>query len=235
MNKNRNRREKELTRLIFVRHCEAEGNTNGVLQGRTDSDISGNGAAQLELVSMRLRNEPFAAIYSSPLRRAYKTAQAINQYHNLTIQVDPRLSEIDVGVWEGRSWEEIAQENSEMLKIWNESPGSFRAEGGESMREVYERVWSAAQDIVRANEGKTVCVVSHGCAIRNFLCHAKGWPVDRIGEIDWCDNTAVSVVDFDEKMQAHIITMNDASHIPPELSVYRRRGVNLSNHEGVAP
>ena len=224
-----------MTRLIFVRHCEAEGNTKGILQGRTDCDISGNSATQLELVSMRLRNEPFAAIYSSPLRRAYKTAQAINQYHNLTIQVEPRLSEIDVGVWEGRSWEEIEKENSPMLKMWQESPGSFQAEGGESMREVYERVWSAAQDIVRSNEGKTVCVVSHGCAIRNFLCHAKGWPIDRIGEIDWCDNTAVSVVDFDEKRQANIITMNDASHIPPQLSVYRRNGVDLSESEGVAP
>lgn len=224
-----------MTRLIYVRHCEAEGNTNGVIQGRTDSDISGNGATQLELVSMRLRNEPFAAIYSSPLRRAYKTAQAINRYHNLTIQVDPRLSEIDVGAWEGRSWEEIAQEQSPLLKLWDESPALFCAEGGESMSDVYKRMWEAALDIVRANEGKTVCVVSHGCAIRNLLCHAKGWPVDRIGEINWCDNTAVSVVDFDEEMHANVITMNDASHIPPELSVYRRNGMELSDLKGVAP
>lgn len=224
-----------MTKLVFVRHCEAEGNTKGVLQGRTDCDISGNSAVQLELVALRLRNEPFAAIYSSPLKRAFKTAQAINRYHNLPIQVDPRLSEIDVGAWEGRSWAEIERENSPMLKIWNESPGKFRAEGGESMREVYDRVWAAALDIAGANRGKTVCVVSHGCAIRNLLCHAMGWPVDRIGEVGWCDNTAVSVVNFDDGPKTKVVKMNDASHLPGEYSVYRRGGEDMDGAMEVAP
>ncbi|QNK39160.1 histidine phosphatase family protein [Caproicibacter fermentans] len=224
-----------MTRLVFVRHCEAEGNTKGVLQGRTDCDVSGNSAVQLELVSMRLRNEPFVAMYSSPLKRAFKTAQAINRYHNLPIQVDKRLSEIDVGVWEGRSWAEIEREDSPMVAVWNEFPGKFHAEGGESMREVYDRMWTAALEIAGANPGKTVCVVSHGCAIRNLLCHALGWPVDRVGEIGWCDNTAVSVVDFDDELRAKVVKMNDASHIPPELSVYRRNGRDLSDAKAVAP
>lgn len=212
-----------MTRLILVRHCEAEGNTKGVLQGRSDYDISGNGAVQLELVALRLRNEPLAAICSSPLRRAFKTAQAINRYHGLTIKVDPRISEIDLGDWEGRSWEEISAQDSPMFRIWNETPGRFRAEGGESMQEVYDRMWAAALDMVRANPGKTVCAVSHGCAIRNFLCRALGRPVDEVGSIGWCDNTGLSVVDFDEALSPHVVKMNDASHIPAELSVYRRR------------
>lgn len=221
-----------MTRLILVRHCEAEGNTKGVLQGRTDCDVSGNSAAQLELVALRLRNEPLAAIYSSPLRRAFKTAQAIDRYHGLEIKVDPRLSEIDLGDWDGRSWEEIAAQDSPMLRVWNETPGKFRAAGGESMREVYDRMWAAALDMVKANRGGTVCAVSHGCAIRNFLCRALGLPVDDIGRVGWCDNTGLSVVDFDEALSPRVVKMNDASHIPPELSVYRSRegdAVDLSD------
>lgn len=224
-----------MTKLILVRHCEAEGNTRGILQGRTDCDISGNSKVQLELVSLRLRNEPFAAIYSSPLKRAYKTAQAIDRYHQLPIQVDPRLSEIDVGAWEGHSWAEIERENSVMLKIWNECPGRFQAEGGESMRSVYNRMWQAAVGIVRCNPGKEVCVVSHGCAIRNFLCHALGMPVGRIGEIGWCDNTAVSVVEFDGNLIPRVVKMNDASHLPAELSVYRKNGADMDEAMEVAP
>ncbi|QAT50813.1 histidine phosphatase family protein [Caproiciproducens sp. NJN-50] len=224
-----------MTRLIFVRHCEAEGNTKGVLQGRTDCDVSGNSAVQLELIALRLRNEPFATVYSSPLKRAFKTAQAINQYHDLPIQIDPRLSEIDVGAWEGRSWEEIEREDALMVKIWNESPEKFQAERGESMKEVYDRVWAAAVDIAGANRGKMVCIVSHGCAIRNFLCRALGRPLDRVGEIGWCDNTAVSVVDFDDSLQAKVVTMNDASHLPREYSVYRKNGEDLSGAEAIAP
>ena len=224
-----------MTKLILVRHCEAEGNTKGVLQGRTDCDVSGNGEAQMELVALRLRNEPFAALYSSPLKRAYKTAQAINKYHRLPVRIDARLSEIDVGSWEGRSWAEIEAENPPMLKIWNESPGEFQAGGGESMRDVYDRMWAAGLDIVRANPGKTVCAVSHGCAIRNFLCRALGRPVSELNSVGRSDNTAVSVVEFDDALTPHVVRINDASHIPPELSVYRRDGKNAEKIMEVAP
>lgn len=210
-----------MTKIYFIRHCEAEGNTRGVLQGRSDCDVSGNSAKQLELVSLRLRNVPFAAFYSSPLKRAFKTAQAIDRYHNLEIKKDKRLIEIDMGDWEGRSWADIEEEGTAMFRIWNESPGEFQAPNGESIRGVCDRMWAAAQDIARANEGQTVCVVSHGCAIRTLLCRALGKPLHELGNLPWCDNTGVSVIEF-ERGAAHVVTMNDASHIPPELSVYRR-------------
>ena len=219
-----------MTRIYFVRHCEAEGNTRGVLQGRSDCDVSGNSAKQLDLVSLRLRNVPFTAFYSSPLKRAYKTAQAIDRYHDLEIRKDRRLIEIDMGDWEGRSWADIEKESPAMLRVWNENPGEFQAPNGESLRQVCDRMWNAAQDIARENDGETVCVVSHGCAIRALLCRALGKPVGEIGEIPWCDNTAVSVVEF-ESGKAHIVKMNDASHIPPELSVYRRP--SASGEDGI--
>ena len=68
-----------MTRVILVRHCEAQGNTDGTFQGRTDCDISGNGETQLELVALRCRNMPIDVIYSSPLKRAYRTAEADSQ------------------------------------------------------------------------------------------------------------------------------------------------------------
>lgn len=210
-----------MTKIYFVRHCEAEGNTRGILQGRSDSDVSGNSSKQLDLVSLRLRNVPFDAFYSSPLKRAFKTAQAINRYHNLEIVKDERLIEIDMGDWEGHSWTDIEAEGSAMLRVWNENPGDFEAPNGESMLDVRDRMWAAAKDIARTNDGKTVCVVSHGCAIRTLLCRALGKPLNEINEIPWCDNTAVSVIEVENGV-AHVVQMNDASHIPPELSVYRR-------------
>lgn len=224
-----------MTKMFLVRHCEAEGNTLGLLQGRSDCDISGNSAKQLELIGLRLRNEPFAAIYSSPLKRAYKTAQAINRYHKLEIHTDRRLMEIDMGDWEGRSWGGIEKESPAMLKVWNENPGDFKAPGGESIRQVVDRMWDAAMDISRENPGRTVCVVSHGCAIRSLLCRALGKDPDRMNDIPWGDNTAVSVLTF-EGEKAHVDFMNDASHIPPELSVYRSDSgggtVNIINRKG---
>ena len=90
-----------MTTLYLVRHCEAEGNTARVFQGSIDRDISPNGQKQLDRLAERFRDVPLAAVYSSPLLRAYKTAQAVNRYHGLPIVTDDRLKEINGGVWEG--------------------------------------------------------------------------------------------------------------------------------------
>jgi len=213
-----------MTRIILVRHCEAHGNTISVFQGHTDSDISGNGAAQLELLGLRCRNMPIDAIYSSPLKRAFRTAEAINQYHHLPIQIEPRLIEINGGDWEGKSWnDELPELYPEQMKNWNMRPFAFHPQGGEAMRDVYERIWAAITGIVKDNQGKTVCVASHGCAIRNFLCHALNKPIEELNDVDWCDNTAISVIDFDNDLHSHVISMNDASHLTPELSVFAQQ------------
>lgn len=224
-----------MTKLIFVRHCEAEGNTRGILQGRTDDDISGHAKTQLELVSLRLRNVPISAIYSSPLVRARKTAEAINRYHNLPIHFNPGLTEIDVGEWENKSWDEIARETPGLLREWNETPERFHAKGGESMQQVQDRMWAAVTGIVRENPDSTVCITSHGCAIRTFLCRALGLPLKELSRVGWCDNTGISVVEFDENLKPNVVLMNDASHIPPELSAYRSKDPDALKKSGIAP
>ena len=73
---------------------------------------------------------------------------------------------------------------------------------------------------MRENPGRTVCAASHGCAIRNFLCRASGWPIERLNEMDWCDNTGLSIVDFDGDLRPHIVLMNDASHLTGDTSTF---------------
>jgi len=207
-----------MTRIILVRHCEAQGNVMGLFQGSIDSDISRKGEMQLDLLSVRCRNMSLDAIYSSPLKRARKTAEAINRFHNLSVQIEPDLREIDGGVFEGKSWKDLPALYPEQVNFWYHRPCDFAPENGEPMRAVYERIWNAVTKIVGMNEGKTVCVVSHGGAIRNFLCHALNKPIERLDEVAGSDNTAVSVIDFDENMHSTVVSMNDTSHLTPEAS-----------------
>lgn len=220
-----------MTRIILVRHCEAQGNTEGFFQGCIDSDISGHGKTQLELLSVRCRNMPFDAIYSSPLKRARITAEAINRYHHLPIQVEPRLHEIDGGEYEGRSWDELTRIYPEELQNWYFRPFDFAPKGGETMRMVYARMWDAVTDIVKANQDKTICIVSHGCAIRNFLCHALRKPVEEINDVGWGDNTAISIIDFSADLQSDVVMMNDASHLTPEISVYAQQKWRMAENQ----
>lgn len=206
-----------MTRIIMVRHCEAQGNTLGLFQGSTDSDISGHGKEQLELLGLRFRNTPIDAIYASNLKRARITAEAINRYHNLPLQIEPMLREINGGDFEGKPWRELMELYPEETDRWYRNPGDFCPLNGESARMVYDRMWKAVTGIVKKNRGKTVCAVSHGCAIRNFLCRALNKPIEEMGEVPGSYNTAVSIIDFDEELHSNVILMNDVSHLPPEM------------------
>ena len=86
----------EKLHLYLVRHCESLGNRENIFQGQLDLDISATGEKQLALLALRFRNIPIDAVYSSPLKRAYKTAEAVDLYHSLPIIKLPELMEVDV-------------------------------------------------------------------------------------------------------------------------------------------
>lgn len=215
--------EQEQARLIVVRHCEAIGNHLRIFQGSTDCDITENGARQLDALAERMREFPFQAAYSSPLLRAYKTAQAANRYYGLPITTDDRLAEIHGGCWEGKKWADFPSLYPEDSYAWNNEPWRFHPEGGEAMREVYERVWAVVTEIAAHHFGQSVLVASHGCAIRNLLCRAHGWEIERLNDVEWCDNTAISIIAFDRELHPHILLENDSSHLTEQLSTFAKQ------------
>ena len=213
-----------MTRVILIRHGEAVGNIRRVFQGHTDSEISPNGRVQLDLLRLRCRNMQIDAIYSSPLKRAYQTAQAVNSFRNLPVQMHEDLIEINGGDWEGRSFRELPELYPQDALLWNTRPQDFAPKNGEPMRHVYARMQRAVLEIVKENLEKTICITSHGCAIRNFLCWAMGKPIEEINDVDWCDNTAVSLIEFDTALNPTVVLANDASHLTQETSTLAKQG-----------
>lgn len=203
------------TRIYLIRHAEAEGNTKKYFQGHLDGKVTPHGLEQLDMLAGRCRGIPFDAVFASPLSRALMTASAADRYHGLEIVPSPGLIEINGGCWEGKGWDEITQLYPEDFSVWNKNPWLFAPEGGETMREVYDRIWRAVTDIVRACPGGRLCLVSHACAIRNFTCRAMGLPIERLGEVPWCGNTAINIIDFDAALTPEIVALNDMSHLGP--------------------
>ncbi|MGN0553956.1 MAG: histidine phosphatase family protein [Oscillospiraceae bacterium] len=207
-----------MTRIYFVRHAEAEGNVKEFFQGRIDCDISEKGAVQLEYLAKRFETIDYDVIYSSPLGRAMATAKAVNRRLQLPIIKREDIIEINGGVWEGKFWTEIERDYPVEHDLWKNDMKRFTIKDGESMTEVYERMKTAIADIVRENQGKTIVVVSHGCALRNYLAFAEFGTADRLGDVGWSDNTAVSLIEYDDSFTPKIIFKNDSSHLPPEAS-----------------
>lgn len=211
-----------MTTMYLIRHCETGGNAGGRFQGRLDTDISEAGKRQLEQLRRRFETVPLDAVYSSPLRRARRTAEAVKGEKAIPLYIEDRLIEIDGGDWEDGPWEEFPRKFPRESRDWVYAPGRFVAPRGEAMAAVYARVSAALREIAAHNPQGCVAVVSHGCAVRNALCFAKGLPLDRLQEVGWCDNTGVcalrwDVTDGGVAVVREVAYENDVSHLdaPP--------------------
>ena len=204
------------TDVYIVRHCEAFGNVTKVFQGVSDFDVTPRGQAQLDLLAERFKTVKLDAIYSSPLLRAKKTAQAINKHHNLPIKINDKLIEIDGGEIEGVCWVDFPITRPVIEYHWLMEPHKFHVPGGEPMTNVYKRSWEAVLDIVKYNRGKSVAIASHGCTIRNIICRAMGKPIEELNSVDWADNTGVYLLRFSDNELPQIVYANDFSHLGKE-------------------
>lgn len=219
-----------VTTLFVLRHCQSAGNIEGRFQGRFDSEITEAGRKQLELLSLRFRNEKIDAIYSSPLKRARYTAEAVNQFHNLPVQICQDLIEIDVGEMEDLKLSEIAGKFPETAKNWDVSPDLCQFPGGETMEQVYQRVNHALDEIISGNRGKKVVLTTHGGVIRNLYARVQSGCLEGIRQSAVFGNTGVSILEAEEDGRLSWRLINDQSHLPEEL---RRAPTKYSFHEAV--
>ncbi len=211
-----------VTRIYLVRHAEAEGNASEFFQGCTQTHLTEKGKNQLAYLAERFSDIPLDAVYTSPYLRAKQTADAINRYHNLPIYEDSALHEINGGDWEGKPWAILPAAYPEEYALWTGEMWRFHAPNGESMADVYQRMTDAVSRIAREHQGQTVAIVSHGCAIRNFLSFAEFGVAARLADVGWADNTAVSLVEYDTDAGWQLIFKNDADHLPADCSTLRR-------------
>lgn len=214
-----------MVELYLIRHAEAMGNVKEFFQGSLDVEISSKGFKQLEELKSRFKDVSLDAIYSSPLKRAVQTAQAINEYHVLNIGIVDNIKEINGGDFEGKTWEDIPKEYPQQYECWVKNQIDFKAPNGETMQDVYNRMVSAMNGIVtdslNLNRDVSIAVVSHGCAIKNYQCYLNHADISYMSQIGWADNTSVSKVEFKTLSDWKVIYLNDSSHLSQENSTIR--------------
>lgn len=212
-----------MTEIYMVRHCEAIGNVKRLFQGSSDFDISETGAKQLEYLRERFKNIKLDKVYTSPLIRARKTALAVIGDRDLQPIDEKGLIELDGGIVEGKPFIETFNSIPGLADTWDNHPEDFAPEGGEKMRDAYERIWNTVKKIAAQNAGKTVACTTHGGVTRCLLCRLLKGDITRLSEMPWSENTAVSLLRFDDKLNPEVVFCNDTSHLPEELIPKRSR------------
>ena len=155
-----------MTTIYLIRHAEAEGNLYRIAQGQANSSITDRGERQIQALARRFADIPIDAVYASDLYRTCATASAIYKPKGLPLHRRRDLREICVGVWEEKTWGEIARQDPAQLENFNHRLHLWHVEGAETPQAVQTRLLAAVRDIAAANDGKTAAVFSHGCAIR---------------------------------------------------------------------
>ncbi|MBL7202461.1 MAG: alpha-ribazole phosphatase [Anaerolineae bacterium] len=163
-----------MIRLLLVRHGTTAWNRKGRYQGQSDVPLDETGMQQALALRSRLAREEIGAIYASDLQRAWQTASAIAAPHSLAVRPEPRLREIDFGIWDGLTYSEIERRYPEVLAAWEADPLNTAPHRGESLGQVSARVRVALDDIARVHEGRTVVLVAHGGSLQVVLCLALG-------------------------------------------------------------
>ncbi len=210
-----------VTKVYLIRHAESEGNALEFFQGNLDTPLTEKGEQQLEYLTERFRDIRLDAIYYSPYRRTELTAEAVNRHHHLKMIPEYDLRELNGGDWEGRRAADLPYDYPKEYRTWCRDMPHFEAPNGDTMQEVYDRMYRIMTQIAEENPGRTVAVVSHGCSLRNFLSFLGSGSIEGLPDVGWSDNTAVSCAEYDPESGWRLIFKNDSSHLPEALSTMR--------------
>lgn len=199
-------------RLYLVRHGETESNRLGLALGRDDVPLNERGRWQAKRLGRALASEPLAAVYASPLVRALDTARAVAEPHGLTVEIDERLVEMEIGEVDGLSFDEVRKRYPDLLAAWAGEQGPTRAmPGGERLLDVQERAWQAVSELAARNADESIAVVTHNFVILSVLARALGIELSQFRRLRHAV-AAVSVLDFSPK-RVMAVRLNDTCHL----------------------
>lgn len=201
-----------MTRFVLVRHGETEWNRVERFRGQADVPLNEIGLAQAAVTGARVAAEwKPAAVYSSPLKRALATAEAVAVRAGVPVQVHAGLSDIDFGELQGLTVAEAQAQWPQVLASWSRTPHLTRFPGGNNLIDLRDRAMAMVEDLTVRHTESTIVLIGHTVINRVILMGILGLGQEnfwRLGQ----DNCAINV--FVASVQGYVlVSMNDTCHL----------------------
>ena len=197
-----------MTRLILARHGQSVSNAVRRFQGVQDVPLSPLGLRQAEALGEALRRRRLAAIYTSPLTRARRTAEIVAAGLSMPVVTVEDLRELSLGEWEGCTVDEVSARDGDPYRRWVRAPLDCPPPGGEALPEVCGRVLRAIDRIAAAHpNGDDVLIVAHGGVLSVSACHLLGCSLNTVWRLR-VDNCSLTTIE-----PPRLVTLNDTSHL----------------------
>ena len=197
------------TTIYLVRHGETTWNKEGRFQGHMDVELSPVGLKQAEIVAERMKQIKIDQIYTSDLKRAYKTAEIIAKPHSLQLKEINKIREIHIGIWGGKTLEEIRETHFDEFRKWN-TDENYTIDGGESFKTFNDRVYESLLSIMDKHKGENICVVTHGGVVKSFVSSILELSKDARKKF-FVQNCSITTIAKEGK-RIILETLNDYSH-----------------------
>lgn len=195
------------TKIFLIRHGQTEGNARKQYCGLLDMELNAQGCLQVEKLSRRLEKETIHRIYASDRKRAVQSARII--FKGRRINKVSELKEINFGIFEGKSHQEIRESNADIYEKWLNDPYNTLVPEGESLMDFQARVTRALEKIILANSNKTTAVVCHGGTISIILSMISGeknfWKLIP-------GSASLNIIEY-VNSKAKITLFNDTTHL----------------------
>ncbi len=202
--------------IYFLRHGETTASQKGGYCGTLDPDLTPEGYQMAEDFADVYKLLPWAAVFSSPLRRAVATAKPLCEASGITMQLKEGLREIAYGQWEGKTPEEVNGEFHDDYVRWLTDPGWNAPTGGQKGIDIARRSSLVIEEIEQTCSSGNVLVVSHKATTRIMLCALLGIDVGRFRDRLSMPVASVSIVE----MALHgplLHRMGDRAHLREHL------------------
>jgi broad specificity phosphatase PhoE len=203
---------KRMTTIMLIRHGDTAWNVEEIFRGRADVELDETGIKQAELLAKYLTDERIVAVYSSPLKRASRTAEIIAGSHHVDVIPAPELIDFDYAEWQGLSHGTVKEKYQTLYAQWLNNPHLVKVPKGESLDDVRERVLRLIDQVIVKHEG-TVALVSHRVVGKVLICALLGLDNSHFWNIrlDTCGITTFIY----EKNRFVLAQHNDTSFLRP--------------------
>lgn len=166
------------TRICLVRHGETEWNAERRIQGQIDIGLNATGVRQAVAAGRWLKRSGIMALYSSDLKRAWTTAQAIGAELGLKPVSTPEMRERRYGVFEGLTYDEAKANHPAGYAAFEGRNAAYDFENGESLLAMFERVTGKLKELAARHPGETIAVVLHGGVLDIINRFVRGNPLE---------------------------------------------------------
>ena len=196
--------------IIFLRHAQAENNAKRILAGRTEGvHLTKTGIEQAERIAKYLKPLDISAIYSSPIERAYHTAEIVAKNTSLDYELDDRLTEIEMGKFTRMNYDDMfAKYGNIFLKFYENDPVIAEQEV-ETFPHVQERILDIVNHIVKEHKNENVIIVTHMDPIKSMLSTVMDLKPNTLFELIIANASLTIIKEQDKKFSLSAINAMD--------------------------